>query len=234
MKKAAGWDIDLTLTTAEAGDFHLSCFDHALKEVLGIEINTKKEIDYPGKTDRGVLIEAAKMKGKEKEFYENEKEVMKVLCSYFEENIDNQKINLMPGVLEVLHYLSKEAGVINGLVTGNSEQIAKSKVRKLGIEKYFVFGGFGDEFENRSDIVKEAVRNAKEYAKNKHGWEDIEVFVFDDTPRGMKAAMEGGAKGIAVMSGFYKNPRQFSEYQPEIILYSLEELNKIKEIFPEK
>lgn len=232
MNKAAGWDMDLTLTTAEAGDFHLSCFDYALKEVLNIDINMKKEIDYPGKTDRGVLIEAAKMKGKEKEFYENEKEVMEVLCSHFEENIEEQKINLMPGVLEALNYLSKETKVINGLVTGNSERIAKAKVRKLGIEKYFMFGGYGDKFENRSDIVREAVNNAKEYARNKHGWENVEVYVFDDTPRGMKSALEGGAKGVAVMSGFYKDPKQFLEYKPVEILNSLNEIEKIKKIFP--
>jgi phosphoglycolate phosphatase-like HAD superfamily hydrolase len=225
MNKAAGWDMDLTLATAEAGDFHLSCFDYALKEVLGIGINMKKEIDYPGKTDRGVLIEAVKMKGKEKEFYENEDEVMEVLCSYFEENIDNQKINLMPGAIDVLEYLSS-SNVPNGIVTGNSERIAKAKLRKLGIEKYFSFGGYGDKFENRSDIVRQAVKNAKEKLGN-----SVDVYVFDDTPRGMKAALEGGANGVAVMGGHYKNPKEFLKYRPVAILNSLEEIEKIKEIF---
>jgi len=230
--KALGWDVDRTLVSHTAGALHLRCLDYALGSVLGIKTDVGKDIDYAGKTDRGVLIEASRKYGKEEEFYRRDQEIIEILCLEFEEQIKDCPIELMPGVEEALEYLSKQAGVLNGLVTGNSERVAKAKVRKLGIEDYFIFGGYGDRFENRLYVVKQAVSEAKRHAKEKLGWGSLEVYIIDDTPRGIKAAMEGGVKGIGVMSGVDKDPNSFMPYKPVVVLESLKEMDKLKTIFP--
>lgn len=229
--KALGWDVDRTLVSHTAGALHLRCFDYALRNVLGIKTDVRKDIDYAGKTDRRILIEASRKYGKKGEFYRRGQEIIEILCLEFEKQIKDCPIELMPGAEEALEYLSKQSGVLNGLVTGNSERVAKAKVRKLGIEDYFIFGGYGDRFENRSYVVKQAVSEAERHAREKLGWGSLEVYIIDDTPRGIKAAMEGGAKGIGVMSGADKDPSSFMLYKPVIVIESLKEIDKLKTIF---
>lgn len=233
IRRVAGIDMDLTLTTAEAGDYHLRCFDKALKKVLDIDVNTLEETDFRGKTDFGLMMEVAKMKNKLEEFMEKKEEIRAALKYFFEKDFDKQEIRLMPGAMEFLEYLSGETDTIVTPMTGNSKYIAIAKMRRLGVEKFFVpdIGGYGDGFEERKDIVKDMVRKSEEYVRKTDG-RTAEVFVIDDAPRGIKAAVEGGAKGIVVMGGYYKDPKMFREYKPVAILNSLEQLDKLKKIFP--
>eukprot|EP00960_Hanusia_phi_P045893 757480-Hanusia_phi.AAC.7 len=58
-------------------------------------------------------------------------------------------MELLPGVRELLEALKQREDVCVGLVTGNLEEIAWGKMRRLGVEHLFSdprFGGFGSDF----------------------------------------------------------------------------------------
>jgi phosphoglycolate phosphatase-like HAD superfamily hydrolase len=227
-KKLALFDLDLTLINESGGNLHLDSFDYAFKKVFNLDTDIRNEIDYSGKTDLGLIIEMCKKHEVAKETIQgNISEFINVMSSYFEKNICNVSIAPLPGSINLLKYLSSSADTMLGIVTGNCSSIANAKLKKLNMDEYFDnnLKGFGDIFERRIDIVRNVMLKATKY-ENK-----IAAFVFDDTPRGMEAAVGAGIKCIAVMTGKYKDKSSFSKYKPVLILNNLEEIEKIKNIF---
>lgn len=235
MKRWAFFDIDLTLVNEAAGDLHLKSFNYALGETLGIKVDIKKEFDHSGKTDLGLLKEVAAKYGMGEKFQGKVvDEAIDFTCNFFQENIGKTPIKLMPGAKNVLGYLKNHTSTAVGVVTGNSERIALAKLDVLGVKNYFLLGGYGDRFEKRVDIVKDALRKATEFGMKHFDTQDIDAYIIDDTPRGMEAAIGAHAKCIAVKSGKYKNDSDFLKYNTVAILNSLEEVEKIKSIFPSR
>lgn len=235
MKKWVFFDVDLTLVNEAAGDLHLKSFNHALGETLGIKVDIKKEFDHSGKTDLGLLKEvAAKYRMGEKFQGKVVDDAINLTYEYFRQHLQEVIIELMPGVKKVLDYLRDGASAAIGLVTGNSERIALAKLDVLGVKNYFLLGGYGDRFEKRVDIVKDALRKATEFSMKYFDTQDIDAYIIDDTPRGMEAAIGAHAKCIAVKNGKYKNDSDFIKYNTVAILDSLEEVEKIKSIFPSR
>jgi len=228
MKKLALFDLDLTLINESGGNLHLDSFDYAFKKVFNLDTDIRNEIDYSGKTDFGLIIEMCNKHEVAKEtIQDNISEFINVMSSHFEKNICNISIAPMPGSINLLKYLSNSVDTMLGIVTGNCSSIANAKLKRLNMDEYFDnnLKGFGDIFERRIDIVKNVMLKATKY-ENK-----IAAFVFDDTPRGMEAAVGAGIKCIAVMTGKYKDKSSFAKYKPVLILNNLEEIEKIKKIF---
>ena len=103
---------------------------------------------------------------------------------------------LLPGVRELLERLQAREDVSVGLVTGNLEPIAWSKMEALGIRHLFsepAFGGFGSDFcshdiengaEDRAELVRIAARRA---AASKPGLEVGPRFHIGDAPNDVSA-----------------------------------------------
>jgi phosphoglycolate phosphatase len=113
-------------------------------------------------------------------------------------------IELIPGVLETIPILWQDHQL--GLVTGNVEVIARKRLRKfrangISLSDYFAFGGFGsDPHEQRADLVTLAIQRAR----LNYGWKDNNlVYVVDDTPRGIEAALIAGVKPIGITTGIF-------------------------------
>jgi phosphoglycolate phosphatase len=88
-----------------------------------------------------------------------------------------------------------------GLATGNIEPGARVKLQRAGLNKYFSFGGFGSDSENRTELV----RKAAEAAIQKHG-DSIspnDIFVIGDTPLDIDAGRGAGYKTVGVATGRY-------------------------------
>jgi phosphoglycolate phosphatase-like HAD superfamily hydrolase len=82
-----------------------------------------------------------------------------------------------------------------GLATGNFSRAAGLKLEHYGIESYFGGGGFGEESEDRSVIVRNAVERLGAGASG------AEAVVIGDTPHDVSSAKANGALAVGVATG---------------------------------
>lgn len=224
MSKLILFDIDGTLLEAESM-FHKMAFSSAFENVFGIN-TTIDIIDHLGKTDKQIVIEVLKKEGLEESVIrEKMEETTKEMVIFFEERIKKEKITSSGGVKELLEEL-KNKNVLMGLVTGNLESIARTKLRKANINDYFKFGGFGSDDENRANLIRIAIKKAEDSFNFKF---NNNTFLIGDTPRDIKAGKEVDIITIGVTTGIYSK-EQLKEAGADFILENLKEVNKILEL----
>jgi phosphoglycolate phosphatase len=105
---------------------------------------------------------------------------------------------VVPGIDSVLGWLSEQDDVRLALVTGNYEPIARLKLARAGIGRYFPAGqgGFGSDAEDRSALPGVARQRAGDVPPS-------EAVVIGDTPRDIACARADGARCLAVTTGPY-------------------------------
>jgi len=187
------FDIDKTLvgSCACAIEAHTKAF----KKVYGVDTSINI-IDHSGMTERKVVLEVLKKNRlDEKTIMSKMEECTKAINEAFEKAFVNERLEVMPGVRGLLAELDKQ-DVLLGLVTGNTEDRAKLKLKKVGLGHYFKVGGFGDEAIERIELIQTAIKKAKEL-----GFEFSKVFVIGDTPRDILAGKELGVITIGVGTG---------------------------------
>lgn len=84
------------------------------------------------------------------------------------------------------------------LLTGNPEPVARARMTRLRLERFFVpgTGAFGCEAEDRADLVVFARRRAGDPPLS-------EIALVGDTPRDVEGAHAAGIRAIAVATGEY-------------------------------
>jgi len=213
MDKLILFDIDKTLVKSSQG--HKAAFSIAFKEVYGIDTSIDI-IQYSGMTDQQIIFDVLKLKGLDEEKIKSKLDlcIKKMIDAYH--SINNNEIIILPGVKELLKALEDRKYLI-GLVTGNLEQIARDKMKKLGINHFFKVGGFGDEHINRTELVKIAVKKAQ---SNFNFIFSDNVYLIGDAPQDIKAAKEAGVKAIGVTTGIYTK-KQLENVAADVILKDL-------------
>lgn len=107
---------------------------------------------------------------------------------------------VMPGVRELLDFLSDRDDVYLALLTGNFEGGARLKLEYFDLWRYFRCGAFGDEVHDRNELLNVALERVKGSA----GPVQLsEVIVIGDTPLDVAVARAGGARSLAVATGGY-------------------------------
>ena len=223
MNKLVLFDVDKTLVKSTKG--HPNAFRSAIKEVYGVDANIDS-INYEGMTDQQIILEVLLKKGlSEDDIKLKLQECMNLMSEHFSQAIGKEEIRPMAGVRELLDELNKHH-LIMGLVTGNVEKIARIKLSRAGLEKYFKVGGFGSDHINRAELVKLAIKEAKEKFKLPDG---KIVFVIGDTPKDIKAAVEGGAIAVGVATGIHTK-EELNEAGAHAVLKNLQDKNKVLEV----
>lgn len=91
------------------------------------------------------------------------------------------------------------AGLALGLGTGNVREGARLKLERVGLYAPFAFGGFGDDAEERTTLIRQgALRGA---ASLERELSDVRVVIVGDTPKDVAAAQALGAESLAVATG---------------------------------
>jgi len=220
MNKLILFDIDRTLILSSRA--HHKAFSEAFKKVYGVDTNIDI-INHHGMTEQQVIIEVLKKNGlNEQKIKSKLKECMKIMIDSFKESIDNDEIILLDGVRGLLEELEENDFLI-GLVTGNLEEIARGKLKKVGINHYFKVGGFGNDDIDRVNLVKLAIKRAEENFNFKS---NNNVFLFGDTPHDIKAGKKVGVKTIGVTTGIYSK-EQLKNANADVVLENLKDTNKI-------
>lgn len=109
---------------------------------------------------------------------------------------------VLPGVKELLTSLSAREDVLLGLLTGNYQPVARLKLARAGIGRYFTpgQGAFGSDAEDRLSLPPIARRRAGTVARP-HPRE--RTVVIGDTPRDIACAQADDVRCVAVASGPY-------------------------------
>jgi phosphoglycolate phosphatase-like HAD superfamily hydrolase len=103
------------------------------------------------------------------------------------------------GIVAALDAIEARGDVALGLGTGNIEEGAQIKLRKVGLAERFAFGGYGSDHEDRPTLIGiGAERGARRLARPR---EHCRVVIVGDTPKDIHAAQAIGAECIAVATG---------------------------------
>jgi phosphoglycolate phosphatase len=132
---------------------------------------------------------------------------------------DSAGYRVLPGVEKLLPRLL-EKGYLLGLVTGNGEAAAHIKLHRARLNRFFSFGGYGSDSDDRSELTKKALeRAALVFGGPIH---PKQCFTVGDTPLDVAAAHGAGIECVGVASGHF-SAEQLREAGADYVLGSLEE-----------
>lgn len=189
------FDIDGTLIhTGGAGKA-------ALFEALrtGFDIpEPSRQVEIHGRTDRGITRDLFLAHGID-DRAEHWQRFRSEYLRHLPEQMSLRTGGVLPGILTLLERLQARTDVVLGLLTGNTRAGASLKLKHFELERYFDFGGFGDEHLDRIDVAREALAAAQQRARDPI---DVNrVWVIGDTPGDVRCGRAIGAKVIAVATG---------------------------------
>jgi phosphoglycolate phosphatase-like HAD superfamily hydrolase len=220
-KKLVLFDIDGTIM--DWPPEHKNAYAFAIKEVFGVDAELVARM---GMTDQQIITETCLNAGIDEKSIELKMgEIMRVMCDYFKKEMKDGKVNVYDGAKEFLEEL-KQRGFLIGVVTGNLQEIAKIKLAKAGLGKYFEpgLGGFGSDHIIRTELVKLAIRRAEEEFGFEYG---ENVYSIGDAPSDMIAGREGGAfRCIGITTGHH-SAEQLKEAGADFVFPNLKEREEI-------
>jgi phosphoglycolate phosphatase len=139
---------------------------------------------------------------------------------YLHQTVQESKgYEVLPGVNELLSELI-EHGYLLGLVTGNVEAAAHIKLHRANLNRFFSFGGYGSDSDDRGQLTKTALSRASQV----YG-EEIKrdrAFSVGDTPLDVTGAHAAGIQCVGVGSHHYSKD-QLREAGADYAISSLEE-----------
>lgn len=196
------FDIDGTLI--DSGGAGARSWKHAFDKLYGIPADIGSHTSA-GETDpvvaRKTFVGAL---GRDP----TEQELARLFAVYLlrlsEEVRKSEGYRVLEGVEDLLLMLS-DAGTMLGIVSGAMEGAARVKLSRADLNKYFVFGGYGTDSDDRARLTQAAIDKAQ--MLHGHDVSPDRVFVVGDTPLDVEAAKAVGAVSVGVASG------KFSEDQ---------------------
>lgn len=197
-RKLLLFDLDGTLlSTTGAG---LRALKRAFHELYQHDDGIRG-IDPSGKTDPAIFREMVKTH----HVRDMDSKEMQTLAATYLKHLENEMAQpnvarVLTGVRELLERLSTMSDrVAVGLGTGNLEKGARLKLEPAGLNKYFSFGGFGSDAEDRAHVLKAGQKKAETHVG--HTIDPRAVYIIGDTPLDVAAARRAGFWAVAVASG---------------------------------
>jgi phosphoglycolate phosphatase len=194
------FDIDGTLLSGATGA-HSQALDGAIQEVHGVNTDDlRSKIGPAGRTDgeiaRLILLDL----GVPARRIDGRADAVREACCRIYADICPPDLSgyVVPGIPELLPWLSDRDGVTLGLLTGNFEPVARLKLKRAGIGRWFPSGNgaFGSDSEDRAALPPIARRRAGRVPR-------AETIVIGDTPRDIACARADDVRCVAVATGQY-------------------------------
>ena len=158
-------------------------------------------------------------------------ETFAALTRHMEAAAPTLKMQIQPGVADLLQRLSGERAFILGLVTGNVRETVPYKLLSAGIDPaMFRFGAFGSEHPDRNLLPALALSRLEQSLGNPIPKED--VLIIGDTPRDIECARFAGLKVLSVATGKYAYA-VLAENRPDYLLEDLTDTDLVMSILRE-
>jgi phosphoglycolate phosphatase len=211
------FDVDGTLLL-KATAAHAAAVHEALREVYGIGDLSAVRVEAAGRTDYEIGRAICLQLGISADRFDAGREDFRIACvaAYARLCPDDLSEFVAPGVTDVLEALAARDDTRMALLTGNLEPIARLKIGRAGLGRFFEpgQGGFGSDHEDRTELPAIARRRAGHYPRAK-------TVVIGDTPRDIACARADGVRCIAVATGPY-GPEDLAD--ADVVLRSAHEL----------
>jgi phosphoglycolate phosphatase-like HAD superfamily hydrolase len=196
------FDIDGTLL-GSAAQAHSHALHAALAAVHRVDTaSLTRPFSPAGRTDaeiaRGLLLTAGVSA---RRIAERADDVREECCRIYAELCPPSLADkVLPGVADLLDWLSGVDRVRLSLVTGNFEPVARLKLSRAGLGHHFPVGqgGFGSDSEDRTDLPPIARRRA---GAGGVSYPRERTIVIGDTPRDIACARADGLRCFAVATG---------------------------------
>lgn len=220
------FDIDGTLLNSEG--LGRASMRRALGSIFGSPGNPAYR--YDGKTDRQIVRDVMRLEGHSDEHIDSRMEkLIEIYLEGLRDGVESGKFNVHPleGVVELLDALEPREDVVLGLLTGNVETGARTKLTAAGIDPdRFRVNAFGSDHEHRPELPAVAQRRASEKLGLEIAGE--RMVVIGDTPADIACGRSLGAKAIGVASGHY-TVEQLRAHDPYAVFPSLKNTQKVLE-----
>jgi phosphoglycolate phosphatase-like HAD superfamily hydrolase len=196
------FDVDQTLiSTGGAG---IRALNRAFQKLYAVE-NAMDGILPHGKTDPGIIREilhSHPVPSLRDGFPTSITPILESYLDFLDTEIDStSSYKILPGIEDILSSLTGRSDIAIGLATGNVEAGARIKLERGNLNRYFAFGGFGSDSENRTELVRLGAERAASYLGHRPA--AANVFVIGDTPRDIVAGREAGFLTVGVATGKY-------------------------------
>jgi len=214
------FDIDGTLI--HAGKTPSRVFAESIEMVTGIPVVFPKGI-FLGRTDTFIIREMLRLSDLPPAdgYYERIRELfIQRMKDEFPRSTDGF---IIPGVLDYLENISRNPQIKIGLVTGNFHTTAYIKLDRYGLASYFPTGGFGEDAEERNELVIQAVKKASSHFQTNFTPENITVF--GDTRRDIESARYHGFNSVAISR--VRDKHELAAAQPDILIDNFFELKDL-------
>jgi len=210
------FDVDSTLLYSRDG-IHYNAFLNAVRQFFAVPLKTDG-VPLHGNTDLGIIRAVLRRGGvSDAEIDAKLPLVTATMCAEVERNAARMRPELCPSVEEVVKRLAA-AGKLLAVATGNLETIAWKKLEACGLRPFFAFGSFSDHREQRADVVRWGVDEAR-----RRLGPQAAVYVVGDTPADIQAARAAGVPVIAVATGIFSLD-ELKSHEPDLCVSCCTEL----------
>ncbi len=168
----------------------------ALGQVFGVD-GSLDDIDWSGRTDRFILRQVFAKFGLTPT-QENLDRYLEGYVACLPAELD-RGATVLPGVRQLLAASAARADIAQGLLTGNIDRGARTKLSHHGLWDYFPFGAFANDSELRNDLGPHALRRAAEHTG--FSFAPDQVWIIGDTPHDIECGKVIGACTLAVATG---------------------------------
>jgi len=196
MVEAVLFDIDGTLiTTGGAGG---EAWKRAFVELYGNPLDIR-DVTESGMTDPEVgRVALRNILGRDPDGRELATAMGRYLRHLSAAIDESEGYRVMPGIEELLERLVA-AGHLLGLTTGNVEAAAHIKLTRSGLNRFFSFGGYGSDSNQRTELTRCALQRGRMVS----GGILIESSCISvgDTPRDVAAGHGAGIEVVGVATG---------------------------------
>ena len=225
MERLVLFDIDCTLIDAHGAGGR--AIVGAVRDVYGVQ-GELGEYTFHGRTDPGIIRDLAELWGAgDPEAivgrYEGETQPQVVhdlaeqlgtpedvidaltgacIARYvdlLEEEVARGRIEVLPGIHELVTALAADRRAVLGLLTGNVREGARLKLAPTGLLSLFRVGAYGSDSQFRSELPPVAVTRAEQLTGRRFAGKS--VVIIGDTPADVECGATLGVKAIAVATG---------------------------------
>ena len=216
-KRVLLFDIDGTLLDpAREGS---TCLRRALEDVYGLT-GPIDHYSMAGKTDWKIITDLMEMAGLDGRTIEASlPAAFAAYARHVEAAAPTFKMQVLPGVIELLTQLAGHPEFILGLVTGNVRETAPHKLRAVGLDPgWFTFGAFGSEHVDRNHLPALALYRLEQQLGLPVPPE--KALVIGDTPYDIACARHVGLKVLSVATGPY-SCQDLADHKPDYLIDDL-------------
>jgi phosphoglycolate phosphatase-like HAD superfamily hydrolase len=216
------FDIDGTLVSVRGAG--RAAFARALEEIYGTA-GTIERYDFRGRTDLRMVhdlmteagLDVEQIRARVDDFFRvYARELTRIIG-------DGSRIQVLPGVADVVRRLGARPDAVVGLLTGNVEAGARIKLEPTGLWPFFRVAAYGSDDADRRRLPAIARQRARALG---HEFAFDRITIIGDTPLDVECARGCGAVAVAVATGQYP-VEQLATCRPDLLFSDLADVERV-------